>query len=342
MTGSGRRPRCAVRWDVVTTAREPAPLVAAFVAHHLALGASRIHLYLDAPDPEIEALLSPIREVRMTVADARFHRHAYGGRRSPRLNRRQRLNAQHAYRRSAADWLLHLDVDEFVIDTDLAATLADLPPEIGWLRLRNGERAYLTGVRPVGLFDGVMLLPADNAGLPRWMRRGLFSRDGGLRPEGLLGHARGKSAVRCGQPLSMGVHSPRIKSDLREAVSDRVTLCHFDGLTPAHWQEKLLRYARADGHATQVGAAGAPHRVLQLRAFDALGGDTQAARAMHERLRCLSDGQHRLRRARGLVQDIPIDPAAAAQARFPDAGYDYSVEEFDRRLMPEGRMAVRA
>ncbi|MFD1341026.1 glycosyltransferase family 2 protein [Litorisediminicola beolgyonensis] len=340
MTGLRHAPRGTARWDVVTTAREPAPLIAAFVAHHLALGASRIHLYLDAPDPEIEALLAPVREVRMTFADARFHRHAYGGRRSPRLNRRQRLNAQHAYRRSEADWLLHLDADEFVMVADLDAQLAELPPEIGWLRLVNGERAYLKGARPRGLFDGVMLLPSDNGGLPRWMRRGLFSGQGGLRPEGLLGHARGKSAVRCGQALSMGVHSPRVKSDLGEAVSGEVAICHFDGLTPAHWQGKLLRYAAAEGHATQIGAAGSRQRVLQLQAFAALGGNATAARALHDRLRCLTDVQLELRQARGLVRDIPFDPTEAARARFADAGYAYSAEEFDRCLMPERQSAV--
>ena len=49
-------------WAVVATVDEPAPLVAAFVAHHLNEGAREVHLFLDKPDPETVALIGTIEQ----------------------------------------------------------------------------------------------------------------------------------------------------------------------------------------------------------------------------------------------------------------------------------------
>ena len=59
-------------WAVVSTMDEPAPLVAAFAAHYLSIGASEVHIFLDQPDPEAEALLAGLPRVYLTVCDAAY------------------------------------------------------------------------------------------------------------------------------------------------------------------------------------------------------------------------------------------------------------------------------
>ena len=58
-------------WAVVATVDEPAPLVAAFVAHHLNEGAREVHLFLDKPDPETVALIRDMKgcKLKMKLVD---------------------------------------------------------------------------------------------------------------------------------------------------------------------------------------------------------------------------------------------------------------------------------
>ena len=47
-------------WGVVAMVDEPAPLVAAFVGHHLGLGAAEVHVCLDRPNPAAQDLLAGV------------------------------------------------------------------------------------------------------------------------------------------------------------------------------------------------------------------------------------------------------------------------------------------
>ena len=103
-------------WSVVATVDEPAALVVAFALHHLNIGAAEVHIFLDGPNPEAQEALSAIPQVQVTLCDAAYWA-ASVRRRNPVLHTvRQQVNADNAYGRTKAEWLLHCDCDEFLRD----------------------------------------------------------------------------------------------------------------------------------------------------------------------------------------------------------------------------------
>ncbi|WP_138179481.1 glycosyltransferase family 2 protein, partial [Roseovarius indicus] len=117
-------------WGVVSTIKAPAADILNFAAHHLDLGAHRVHVYLDEDNPQARDHLSAHPKCRVTVTDdAYWSRRAKGrpGTHQPR----QTANATHCYNRNPqVDWLAHIDVDEFLWPAaPIADQLAALPSE---------------------------------------------------------------------------------------------------------------------------------------------------------------------------------------------------------------------
>ncbi len=303
-------------------------LLAAFAAHYAQMGASAIRLYFDRPDPEAAALLARIPEVEVIEADARFYTSEIGVRGKPdALNRKQRMNADHALGSMDVDWLLHVDADEFLACDDVAATLAAQPEEVDSLHIPNGERAWIEGEPPRTIFDGVLRFPVT--GRPRRVRRVLGPEVAEFTDRGLCGHMRGKSITRTGRGLSLGLHKPRRDPPARIAEAADMTLCHFDGLTRAHWVAKLLRYAALGMYAEPKAHHRSRH--AQVQYVKAAGEDPQAAFALHDRVRLIPADKAAEWRAVGLIAPMPCDPAGAARAVFGDA-LDLTPEAFDRTL----------
>lgn len=101
-----------LRWGIVSTVKAPLQQVARFAAYHLDLGANRVHLHLDVPDPALAERLSHPK-VRVYQCDAEY----WNGkpeklRESHQL--RQAFNATRVYRFCTLDWLAHIDVDEYI------------------------------------------------------------------------------------------------------------------------------------------------------------------------------------------------------------------------------------
>jgi len=103
----------ALQWAVVATIAEPAPLTLAFVAHHLRLGASEVHIYLDEPKDPVGEILETVAGVRV-VRCHRDHWRRLGVRRPKRQNNRQSFNATDARSVSGVPFLLSCDADEFL------------------------------------------------------------------------------------------------------------------------------------------------------------------------------------------------------------------------------------
>lgn len=226
-------------WDVVATVDEPAPLVAAFVAHHLNQGARAVHIFLDRPDPETEALLQPLKGCHLTLCDAGFWQGPGGGRRPRRHPLRQIVNANLAYAASTADWLVHCDADEFIRDgRAMAQELADAPANCLHLRLKVAERAILAGQGQRQLFDGVFRLPRR---AEPWMLEPIYGPSLAYLSAGLTGHVSGKAVVRGQRGLRLNIHEPDGRIPSRPIISTR--LLHFDGPTALALQLKLLHRA---------------------------------------------------------------------------------------------------
>ncbi|WP_420013727.1 glycosyltransferase family 2 protein [Tateyamaria sp.] len=102
-----------LRWGIVSTVKAPLEQVARFAAFYLDMGAHRVHLHLDLPDPALAEQLSHPR-VRVHQCDD-----AYWAGKPEKLREshqlRQAFNATRIYRISTLDWLAHIDVDEFVL-----------------------------------------------------------------------------------------------------------------------------------------------------------------------------------------------------------------------------------
>lgn len=229
----------APSWAIVATVDEPAPLILAFVGHHLAQGAAEIHLFLDQPNPEAQAALAGLPQCRVTLCDKAHWAGSEQGRRPALHTRRQILNANLAYGRCTADWLLHCDADEFLRDgRAMGQELDRFGPEVEHLRLLVAERVMPEGAAQQGIFDGIFRLPVP---------RGIASPDEiyhpvtGFLDRGLTGHSNGKGLVRAGRGHILGIHAP--KGEIAEQFIRSTRLLHFDGLTALHYKIKLLRRA---------------------------------------------------------------------------------------------------
>lgn len=324
------------RWGVTCTCREPTQLLAAFAAHYIALGAEEVHLYLDAPQPDLEHLLAPLPQVFLTVCDNGYWQSQRNKDRPKTIEHRQLLNAFDAYHRTQMDWLAHFDADEFLhVDMPLGDLLSAMPEEVSYAFVEPRERAYVEGAQGETIFDGVFRRPT----LPQWGDTSfLYSRAGRFARQGVLGYPHGKSIMRTGLSIKPGIHSPRplgasADIELKRLPLLRGRLLHFDGLTPFHWLGKLLRAAAADSPAhLEARNTRNAHRVRQIIRMQRKGGDLRTAYDMHNRLRVIPGDQAERLRALGLIEDYRIEPARDLAALGINRAIDLGADAFDRAL----------
>lgn len=239
-------------WSVVATVDEPAVLVAAFARHHLAIGASEVHLYLDRPHPDLPALIAGLKGCFVTHCDAAYWANSSFGKRPAHHIRRQKHNANLAYHKTKSRWLLHCDADEFIRNVDeiyaemtsLEIPTTDAHTQYNGLKIFNCERVWC----PNSPQDWPQSdLFAGKFRFPTWLYddilREQFRPFGMFLNRGVSGHARGKSFSRVGAALDIGIHDA---TDLTTGTTaDRLTskavLHHFDGLTPLHYILKMLK-----------------------------------------------------------------------------------------------------
>jgi len=307
-----------VTWGLSATILAPAQDILAFVAYHLDAGAHLLYLYLDAPCPEAMAHLQAHPKVRVTLCDAAHWQKVNGGR-PAKHQVRQTVNATHAYnRRAEVDWLIHMDVDEFLVsDRPVAAHLAGLPADVPILRVRPMEQLSGDGT----VFKG--FVPAD--GQREAIVRTLYPRFGAHLKGGFLSHLAGKVFARTGlDGVTVKIHN---------AFQDGVELKGADmvaGLDLAHCHAKswddwhaAYRYRLEKGaYRAELGpnkprnqggvslhevfaAIEAQEGTAGLRAFfDEVCADTPRLRAKLE--------------AKGLLRRINLDLNATLSTHFPN------------------------
>ncbi|MEM6939813.1 MAG: glycosyltransferase family 2 protein [Pseudomonadota bacterium] len=176
------------RWGICTTTHAPTRDILHFAAFHLEAGAHRIYLYLDAPNPDALAHLDAHPKIRAILCDdARWR-----GRRPQKHQVRQSQNATHAYRRKQeVGWLIHMDVDEFLIaQRPIAQILQDLPKDTALTRVRPMEGLAGDGTA----FKSFMPPGPERARLTRM----LYPTFGAHLTAGFLSHVAGKIFVRTG------------------------------------------------------------------------------------------------------------------------------------------------
>lgn len=205
--------------------------VLAFAAHHLELGAQRLYIHLDAPDPETFAALKAHHKIRVFSCDADYWR-KLGVKRPAKHQARQTANATRIYRsRAEVDWLIHIDVDEFLWPpAPMAETLAALPPEVLCARVRPvealaGDGNHFKGFIPPG--------PAREATVAR-----LYPRFGPYVKGGFLSHLAGKLFVRTGLgEVTVKIHNVFLRDRMNpgEIELRDTLLCHCHAKSWDQW-----------------------------------------------------------------------------------------------------------
>jgi hypothetical protein len=332
------------RWGLVTMADEPAQLVLAFIGHHLDLGADAIHLFLDQPQPDVQAALSDLSKCHVIVTDEAYWQEVHGCARPGAQTRRQELNANHVYETCDLDWLVHMDADEFLIPQgNLRTELRYVPEGIGYLLMPTLERAWPADPFPDQIFAG-----AFRAQLPGRLsvQRHVFGNRAPFTLRGLSGHVRGKSFARTKQGYRMGIHRPMPPTGDEEdddaipsLVCNSMELLHFDGLTPLHWMIKRLRYAALPQFRRMTDPRG--HRDRQLAHLrDEVQSRRQALRLFRQ-MQVYDVAEEARLRALGLLVDRSVNLACPVRQIWPDFEVDHSTAAFDLDLRARNQEFLR-
>lgn len=324
-------------WAVVATVSEPGPLVAAMAVHHISLGASEVHLYLDKPAPLVRSLLAGFPQVRIVACDDAYWR----GKRPDLNTARQVVNANRAYRKTEAEWLLHCDADEFVSGAaPVAEALAAVPEGMDCARVANCERIAIVGHEPADLFEGPFRF-AIRSHRPNELGTKIYGETNRYLNHGLTGHRIGKMFTRTGRDHRVLIHRAGVPDQGKTVelpfvdLPDHVLL-HYDGLTPTHYLMKMLRHMDVESATDRP--TWPASRVAQVLEARRLKSDGPALIRFIEGLRSVTPEQAELLRQNGLLHETGLTPIVAVRALCPEAevdaaGFDAVLRQREKDLL---------
>ena len=223
-------------WGIAATILAPADEILRFVAYHLEAGAHRIYIYLDDENPDAYAALRAHPKCRVTQCDAAWWDKRSTGR-PVKHQVRQTMNATHAYgRKTEVDWLIHMDVDEFLVaDQYIATLLSSVPLNTPCARVRpmealSGDTTAFKGFIPAG--------PAREK-----IVKDIYPTFGPHIKGGFLSHLAGKVLVRTGlENIQVKIHNAfQNGNELKGADLDQdiLALAHCHAKT---WEGWLAAY----------------------------------------------------------------------------------------------------
>lgn len=322
---AGRNRRVPGSYSIVSTSRETADILAAFVAHHLTLDVDEIFLFFDEANPAVEAMLAGVPRCRVTVCNDDYWRARNPAGRPEGKVGRQLFNARQARQQTRSEWLIHIDSDEFLLSTgSLKEELARIPPGTNLVQIKNFERFFPEGLVPRQIFDGLFRggIPRKTAGSGR-----MFGEATPFLSHGLQGYSTGKTATRCQSPQRLALHPPGSDDGRPDAVfvSASTILLHFDGFTPLHWVTKILRRSTS-------GIVGTRWRVAQMEFLESATTREQRM-SLFGKINILNKVTVKKLKVLDALRDLQFDPLPAMQAQFPGADFDLSPEAFDRRMV---------
>ena len=306
-------------WGLVATIKAPAREILDFAAHHLDLGAHRLFIYLDAPNPEAQAALKAHPKIRVFSCDD-GHWRRLGVKRPAKHQARQTANATDAYHRKGheVDWLIHIDVDEFLWpDGPMTERLVSLPQTVNCARIRPAEALAGDGT----LFKGFIPSgPSRDAIVAR-----LYPRFGPHVKGGFLSHLAGKLFVRTGlEPLVVKIHNvfQGDRMNPGETELPGTLLLHRHA---KNWEDWIaaFRYRLAHGSYRAELAPARPrdkggltlHEVL--REIETSEGEA-GLRAFYDEMCADTPALRRALEADGLLHRCDLDLDAMRRKHFPD------------------------
>lgn len=232
-------------WEIVTTVRDTPRRITEFVAYHLKHGPKRITLYLDDPAQELEDAVLGIDRVVIHRCDSDFW-HANNKERPQRVPLRQARNATLTYQNAVADWVCHIDIDEFLAPVSGYASIASQLTNIDRLhtsvRLRPIE--YLNN--PSGDHSTSYKFAFKKDHSEQEIVRGLYPTYGRYLPSGFVSHQAGKVFVRSNKAgYRIGIHAAKLLGEKVPAIrAEGMLLAHQHCRTEDEFLDKIT--ARLD------------------------------------------------------------------------------------------------
>lgn len=306
-------------WGLAATIRAPARDILRFAAYHLDQGAHRLYIYLDDENPVAFDALKAHPKVRVQTCDA-AHWNRLAGKRPDKHQLRQTLNATHAYhRRSEVDWLIHMDVDEFLVPRmAIADVLAGLPLHVGSAR-----------VRPMELLGGSAdafkaFIPAN--GKRRKIVARIYPAFGLHLTGGFLSHVAGKLFVRSGmEGITVKIHNAFHGEDMLADTMelDQIDLAHCHAKSWEDWHAAFAYRHEKGSYRSELKPATSPDKGgLSLHDLFRHIATEQGKAGLHafytEVIADSPDLRARLD-AEGLLRIVPLDLDAPLARHFPDA-----------------------
>ena len=306
-------------WGLIATIKAPTREILDFAAHHIELGAHRLFIFLDAPNPEARAALKAHPKVRVFTCDE-AHWRKLGMKRPTKHQARQTGNATHAYRRKGGevDWLIHMDVDEFLWpDRPVTEILGALSTKTLCARIRPVEALAGDGT----LFKGFIPPGPERAAT---VAR-LYPRFGEHVKGGFLSHLAGKLFLRTGLgPLTVKIHNvfQGQRMNPGETELDNVLLCHCHAKS---WEEWIAAYRYRLAHGSYR-AELAPARPRDkggltlhelLNEIEAAEGEV-GLRAFYDEFCADTPARRRALEAEGLLHRCDLQLDAKRRKQFSD------------------------
>ncbi|MCX7566233.1 glycosyltransferase family 2 protein [Sulfitobacter sp. F26169L] len=242
-------------WGIVATIKADAPTILRFVAYHLELGAHRIYIYLDAPCTVAQDALREHPKTRVIRCDDDYWNQHNNGR--PEMHQpRQTVNATRAYRRAReVDWLMHMDVDEFLVPSSrVTSLLAALPDNIQCARARPME--LLSGGDPQVDAAFKTFIPAGKK--REQVVSALYPTFGQHLKGGFLSHIAGKIFVRTGiEGLKFRIHNAFVNGETNpnHVKLPEIRLAHFHATDWQSWHDHFAYRFREGSYRADLGPA---------------------------------------------------------------------------------------
>lgn len=331
-----------MRWDIVTTAFEPTAVTLGFLAHHVDLGVNRIWLHLDAPNPELEDIVREHPKIEIVNCDATYWAASAKGVRPSDFRVRQAINANAAMAQSEADWIAHIDADEYLTNTNaLFAFLQKQPEEVLTVVIQNGERVHQRGHVQPHVFAGAFRIP-----FPARIHRALpllYGKDARYLQKGLAGYWHGKAFTRVSSGLELALHRAKLPTGMSahkvlRQFPERAVL-HFDGMTKAHWLDKMRKKA-PNGKVLK------PHNPARIRQAQDIWDNRDNGPfldTLYSRVKEISGFQFMLLKLLRRMSASDVDVPAKIQTVFPHAEVDLSPQAVDQALkdIQDGRVPTQ-
>ncbi len=310
-------PPAEAKWGIVSTILAPSEDILRFCAYHLQAGAHRLYIYLDDPEAEVFETLKAHRRIRPTLCTPGYWK-KQGGARPVKHQVRQTKNATRAYRRKdEVDWLIHIDVDEFLVsEQPIGEALGALDPEVLCARARPME--VLAG-DPTAFKAFMPKSPERDAALRR-----IYPTYGDFVKGGFLSHVAGKLFVRLGQEgLKLRIHNAFVDGveNPGQVELTQVDLAHLHAKS---WEDWLATYRYRLEHGSYRAELG-PNRTRKtggvtmhelFTQIEADGGEG-ALRAFYDEMCVASPGLIARLDAEGVLKRADLQLDAALNREFP-------------------------